>query len=321
MSVLNKKLKLENKDFSQIYLGEDVLEINVMDKEKIPRKIFDILINRDLLVRIERKRNQSKRIFIDNNFIKKIVEIKNLVSPPKRKILKEVLEHNKVIREKLNTDAKCRRNSKEEFEDFYIGIKRRWEQIENLQRELGLKLLRDDRIGYCTTCFAFRAGKSSLKVKVNLKKKKKNVSTCDSCGKEIKNTKMIKNLPEPIVSYIEGTWFEDYVAEYLKRLGWKIWSQIYIYGNSGVKSEIDILATKDGYNMIVECKTGGVGLKDISTFLTKFYDIKTHIALFISLDKVDQQLKSMIEKNRAIKLIHDIKNDRNLNSKLRFLIK
>ncbi len=317
---IRKHVKLGSADFAAIYNGRAILELKISDpsNEQTNEQTIDTLLNRDLLVRIERKRKfPFKSRFVNDDFIQKVTSIKNLATPPKYQLFKNILEQDRFIKEKVVSDTRTRRNSRDEFTDFFETLRRRWRRIADFQKKLKLDLLRKDNAGYCAKCYALRMGKS-LTQKGRTTPTVPN-PTCEICKNPITLRKWIECLPDPVAQYINGTWFEDYVATKLKVLGWQVWPQIYVYGSSGVKFEIDILAIKSGYSLLVECKTGGVGLRDLTAFLAKFYDIKTNLAVFIALPVVDAQLKGIVHKNPAFKLFDGITNDRSLVARLRTL--
>jgi hypothetical protein len=302
-------------DFDAIYNSENFLELKIGSRSN-RKKNINILISGDILLRIEKKtRTKSESAFINESFVKGIVSIKNLVSAKSAGTLKEVVLLDRQIKDKVNESiSRIHSGDKHGFAGFYRNIESRWERINELQKSLGLNLLRNDKVGFCNRCNAFRSGSGFPGYGAA-------AVICPKCNKEVTKKKSYKCLPDPIRTYIDGGWLEDYAAEKLRKLGWQVWPHIYIYGNSGVRLEIDILAIKKGFSLIVECKSGGTSAKDLSTFLAKFNDIKTNLALFISTQKVDGQIKSLVRKNFSFTLLDDIKNDRNLEKQLKNLLK
>lgn len=307
--MLKQNINLEAKDFAALATGARIFEVVIKDKtdKKNLSKIFHVLTNRDMLLRIEKKKKDTG--FVNESFIRKVVSVKNLVSPAQRKLLKEIWAYDRVIKEKVNEAVQVKRETNDQFDDRYSQLEKRWQKIEKIQKTLGLSLLRVDKIGYCKVCNALR------QLSVDEPK-----PTCDNCKGGIKS-KSIKNLPPALSNYCEGRWLEDYVAERLKKLGWQVWTQLYVYGSSSVKFEIDILATKDGRTLIVECKSGKAVVKDLSAFLAKYYDIKTNLGLFISLTEVHVDMKDMVGKNPSLRVFDSIKNTRDLDARLKKLLK
>lgn len=316
-----RNTKLKSDDFSSVYKGEDVLEYKIKSIEKSDNRLFNLIINGHLLLRIEKKRKgKSTSRFLNTEFIKRFTSIKDLASSQKNSILKNILEHDRFIKNEINAEVNKGSHTREKFMDFYAILERRWQNIEDLQAKLKLNLLRNDSYGYCPNCCALRSGGSFKKLKKTpIPGEEK--QECHICRKEIKQNKTIKCLPDPLADYITGTWFEDYIAEKLEKIGWKVWPQIYVYGSSGAKFEIDVLATKMGYTLLVECKNKNVDMADISKFLAKFSDIKTHMALFVATTAVDAQFKTMVEKNPSFRLIDNISSDVRLNARLKKIIK
>lgn len=309
-----KSFNFETKDFDRIYNGTDIIEVQIGTKKK-ERKCINALINGDIVLRIEKKqRNRSESFFINESFIKNIISNDELVKPSFRNVLKKIFELDKQIKDKVNQTIKQgRKGDKYSFDGFYLTLEKRWKDIEKLQKKIGVQLLRKDKVGYCDSCCGLRNAegipiKSSTIAAVN----------CEECNNPISQKKTIMCLPDPISDYINGIWFEDFIAEKLRKLGWRVWSHIYVYGGSGVKHEIDVFAIKDGLSLLVECKTGfREDEKALPIFISKFFDIKTNLALFVSTQKIQNQFKGMIQKNPSFKLIDDIKNDRGLIIKLK----
>ncbi len=313
-----KTITLPHREFSRIDNGGDLLEIKVSNGAD-RTQTFDLLFNRDLLLRIEKKRsNRSRSRFINQNFINGISSIKNLVSPNQYSKIKQIIVHNTFLKDRVATNIRGGKLEIEKFNDLMSIIARRWSIIEQLQSPFSLNLLRVSRYGYCGTCHALREGES-LSNFPGMRVKPSKIPVCRVCGKDITEKKPVKTIPDAIHDYLSGTWFEDYVAARLARLGWKVWPQVYIFGNSGAKFEIDILAIKDGISMVVECKTGSMALQDVTTFVAKYYDINTNIGAFISLQPSSSDAKTLTKKNYSLRLIDDFRSEKQLMKYLKKL--
>jgi len=77
-------------------------------------------------------------------------------------------------------------------------------------------------------------------------------------------------------------------------------------GMSGIPHEIDILGIKKGFILIAECKTGKLARSDIFTFSTKITDLKSHVALFMSLLPLpDPETREFLTKNPMVILLEN----------------
>ena len=299
-----RNISLEKKIFDSLSNGSEVLDLSISQQNNNTRK-FNILLNDGILLRVEKKRTQR----ISSQISGWIRTEKNLVSKPSQKNLKEIISLNSQIKERIGMSTMRSMSRKDGFEDFYANLERRWNKISSLEKNLKVKLIKRDRIGFCDTCYNFRetaglAGSSNRPV-------------CRFCGKQIKKEKTYYSIPEAVAQYVNGFWFEQYIAKRLEDLGWITLTNVYIFGNSGVKFEIDVLASKGGRTLIVECKSGGSGLNDISSFIAKFYEIKTTSAAFVSIPKTQKDGHRMGQIVGGLSVIDDIKSDRDLNRKLR----
>lgn len=310
---------ISSNELNNVYSGNDFLELVIGSKGKKNGQKLHTLISGNILLRVEKKNKTRKEsAFINEKFIKKIISNKNFIKPNSTIILKNIIALDRQIKEKVNISTQRLLDGDEYgFIGFYRNIESRWQKIEELQNKLGLNLLREDKVSYCTKCNALRSGMGfSLPTSSNLNKVE-----CLKCHNIINKRKIIKCLPDPIQQYINGGWLEDYIAAKLKKLGWKVWPHIFVYGSSGVKLEIDVLAVKNGYTLIVECKSGSSSDKELSIFLAKFNDIKTNLALFISTQKIQNQVKNLVKKNFSFHLYDNIKSDKNLEAQLKKLLK
>jgi hypothetical protein len=115
--------------------------------------------------------------------------------------------------------------------------------------------------------------------------------------------------PESEVSkYLEGYWFEDYVAKFLENSGWTVRTGILVMGTSGVSHEVDILASKANFILVGECKTERVVAREgIFNFVTKASDIGGSIMPLFSLSRVgDEEGREFLRKKPGFKLVDDL---------------
>ncbi len=276
-----RNLRLDSTIVNRLNNGAELLDLKIFSKRRGDKKCYyNIVINEDTLLRIEQKGGEkairSVRAWTQS--------ANKLISADSRKQLRRMLELDGQIKDKIRHSTTRAGASADGFTDFYSTLVRRWEDIRKLEQKLGIKLLRKDSIGYCDRCHVLReasglAGQSS--------------PPCQICSKPITKSKVYFSLPEVIAQYINGFWFEDYVARKLEHLGWKTFVGVYVFGRSGVKHEIDIVAIKQGRTVIIECKSGNSGLSDLSMFAAKFSEIRTTSAIFISIPQVNKNLHKL----------------------------
>ncbi len=304
--MIKRSFTIDSTSFNKLRLGSEVLDLNIVSGAKTkPIEKFNLLINSDLLLRIEKK-NRTK---VRKALFTSITDAKNLVSPKLSGKLKKILSLNNYINGRIALNIQRSYDSQDAFDDFYLLLKKRWDKITELQEDLNLDLIRKDKIGFCKKCHAFRQAGGLIKGGATTR--------CFICQNPVTTNKTYYSLPEITTQYLSGLWLEDYVAKKLESLGWITTANIYIYGSSEVKFEIDVLATKKGKSLIVECKSGGTGLSSLSSFLAKFYDIKTDLALFVSLTKAGQDMKNMVSRRKNFYLIDHVKSDNDLVRRLK----
>lgn len=97
----------------------------------------------------------------------------------------------------------------------------------------------------------------------------------------------VKFIDAKIISYLNGFWFEDYIAKILTQLGWKTWCHGSVMGSSGIYHPADILAVNpEGQILVAECKSGAFGGKDIFNFTAQYFDIKGLYGFFFALKEI-----------------------------------
>lgn len=257
-----------------------------------------LIISNEILIRYSIKKEEADK------FLEKIkadcVKGFKLLGTKNHSLLREILLSESEIRTKINKDKgeTFNRPSSEET-DYIGGIERRGMKMQESGKKLGLMLCRQHKEFYCDKCHAFRPGPGlSTEDKI----------ICLKC-KNLLKSKLVYHLPTNVFAYLNGFWLEDYIAHILSSMGWVAWSSpnLYVYGVSGFPHQIDVLAIKDGRIMVVECKTGEVNQNQVKNMLAKYYDIRCHHALLVSLDIMNSDAKKIIEKNPAIKFCDNIK--------------
>ena len=303
-----RNLSADEKTLAAINRGDDLINLKIFSEKTTDEKCYyNIILNSDTLLRIEEKQNE-KNI---RNLRKWAQSAKNLVSVNARTGIRRIIDLDTQIKDKIRTSLTRSSSSADGFTDFFTGLERRWKDIEKIQKRLGVTLLRRDQIGYCSKCRTLREASGMVS----------GIATapvfCKFCSKPITETKNYYCLPEASSQYVNGFWFEDYVARKLEQLGWKIFIGVYVYGRSGIKHEIDIVGIKDGRTAIFECKSGNVGLSDLSMFVAKFSEIRSTSAIFICTQKINKDLHKLGKVVGGLQVIDDIKSDNKLITKLR----
>ena len=103
-----------------------------------------------------------------------------------------------------------------------------------------------------------------------------------------------------------GLWFEEYIAKFLRAHQWKTWTRVRVLGASGIPHEIDVLGIKNGFVLIVECKTGQAKREDVFNFWAKFLDLKVHIGVFAMLKELDKETKEFLSRSLSSVLLEKL---------------
>jgi len=134
--------------------------------------------------------------------------------------------------------------------------------------------------------------------------------TCDTLVNrdDVERINIVKVIPSIEKVWKRNLWFEEYMASIVRSLeGWRTWTSVYVLGMSGVLHEVDVLAIKDGYVLIGECKTGKVKREDVFTFWTKVSDVKSHISLFASISELPEtETRGFLQKNPSVTLLEKV---------------
>ncbi len=124
---------------------------------------------------------------------------------------------------------------------------------------------------------------------------------CPVCGGSLL-PQTVTYLDRGVSDYLNGKWFEDYVANLLRKVNWETWCHGSILGASGSQHPLDILAINRSSSkiIVIECKTSEKSFddKDILSFITRCEDIRCYKGLFLVLEECrkDFQDKKMLEK-------------------------
>jgi hypothetical protein len=205
--------------------------------------------------------------------------IKKLVSLSKQ--FKELVSDNIKSRDRFIIPKSAERKNKafknflyKSFNDKREKMLSKADEIKDLDRQIGFNFSELGVLFYCDDCHSY-LGNSEVSLPSN----------CPLCDKvpNLSNGKTVSILNAPVLAYLNGLWFEDYVAKILNNNGWAARCHGKIMGASGNLFPIDILAINQaGLVMIVECKTGNVGGKDIMRLAAINGDIKNSYGVFIS---------------------------------------
>jgi rubrerythrin len=135
-----------------------------------------------------------------------------------------------------------------------------------------------------------------------------NEGKCVICGKEL-SIKTLKRISVYHVSdeikevWNSKLWFEAYLAELLKKIGFRTWVHVNVMGASGILHEIDVLAINRKNRTVIacECKTGKVSRGEIFNFCTKTDDLKSHISILALLGELpDPETRRFIQRKPAV---------------------
>jgi len=304
--MLKKNWKLERDYFNKLNRGSEILEIKLASKTD-KQKTFNLIFNGVTLLRIERKKISRTN--------KKLLEWAHtrgdLVTKKSQNNFRRILELNKQITDEINSDSSKPNQTPDKFDDVLQHLQRRKQGIEEIQQNFKIDFIKKDKIGYCGRCNCFRqTGDLTAAATTRI--------PCPFCSSPI-TMRAYHSLPPKTERFLGGTWFEEYIAKRLHTLGWTTFTDIYVYGNSGAKFEIDILAAKNGRTLLVECKTGPTGLTKLSSFIAKFSQIRTTSAAFITLEKMNEDDQRVAEAIGQLKLIEGVNSERGLLRRLKQL--
>lgn len=276
---------------------------------KFSNKRLTLLVGPDLLIRFEYKKPEyNKRL---NILQRKIMKDEKIFNSDKKKNLQKILISDREIRELINKDKKeMIRREESVSDDFLDNLKRRTENLKKFTKKMKFKIIRQYNEYYCKICKGFRSGP-------DLTQSKSAIPICGRCSSQLQKFSIDK-IDTDITAYLGGYWFEDYIANILNEAGWKAWASpsLLVYGVSGAPHQIDVLAIKNGRILIIECKTHEFTPLQVRNFLGKYFDIRCHQSLAISIENIHPDGIKIIEKNPAIRYYSSITNFKKLKSYL-----
>ena len=130
---------------------------------------------------------------------------------------------------------------------------------------------------------------------------------CRACGetiiRDIEKSEKVRYLVGKVRNYLQGIWFQDYLAKVLNNMGWEVWVECEVMGSAGVYHPIDILALKDGKIVIIECKRTPKG-DDAFKLAVRFFDIHPSFGVLASFNELESKHgKSLLSKTSGLKFL------------------
>lgn len=292
------------------------IKIEQLDNECKNREIT-VLVGKNILLKFI----PSQSILDSDKRLQSFIKTPNLLLSDLIRKTKTMAELSKRISDPLSRSIRLQdifkgmssRYSSEETKAFE-HIKRRFEhikrsvvsiggQIGGLEKDMNLYLAKDYYLYFCSNCDTYLAD-SPETLPIN----------CRYCGEEAswgESNKTVRFLDGEVAGYLDGLWFEDYIAKFLKMIGWKTWCHGHIMGSSGVDYQIDVLAinSSDGRVLVGECKSGQLAGKDVFNFSAQYFDIKSNYGFFFSLKGAsDPRLKEYMKRTPGLCLLDGLES-------------
>ncbi|MEK7650068.1 MAG: restriction endonuclease [Patescibacteria group bacterium] len=304
------------------------LTIEYLDSA-VGEESVSVLIGKDILLKFK----PQPSVLTANPFLRKVIETPDLLLDRiKLEKLRDLQRLTDEIAESADRSVQFRDTFKsvltekdENDEDggnrYIRAIKKHHDgavdkshQISRIEQELNLYLASDHRWYFCKHCWGFLGALESLP------------KACPACktltSKSTEDTESVyRFLQSDVRNYLEGLWFEDYVAKLLKNIGLETWVNCEIMGASGVYHPIDILAIekKSGKVVICECKRSGRS-EHAHRLITQFSDIQCSKAILVSMKKMTgDSMVNLLYKKPGLCLVDgiDSKADSDIEEVLR----
>jgi len=297
------------------------ITIEQLDEEYIKQDI-SILVGKSFILKFI----PQKSVYDSNGNLKKFISTPNLLTDDLSEEVKKIVGFSKEISGLLSDSIKMREmeaklkldeniDSEEKpfktyFSEQLKGIKEKiiskGELIQKIEKNNNLYLAQENSLYFCKECNAY-LGDSFESLPEN----------CLSCNQKTNwgnahNIVKVRFLDNKVSQYLDGLWFEDYIAKFLSKLGWKTWCHGSIMGSSGIPHQVDILAINpvDGRVLIGECKTSKIQKEHIFDISAQFNDIKSYYGFLFSYDKVSNiRLADYMERTAGLCLIDNLKSD------------
>jgi|GEM_PF-2197986 len=273
------------------------MTIERLDNDDQERDIR-VVIGKNVLFKLQLKPSP----FHNNSEVRKLIG-KDLVKRENFEKLKELVKLNKKIKEIIsllknrkdqikNIIAGSKGQRDDEFREFIVQMEKKgnlnnWEQFVMASNQMGeiekffdLTLISKKYFCFCNSCHSL-IEEGGIEVPTD----------CVICKNKItRNSNVYYNfLTDEIEKYLDGDWLSDYIAKAFIGKEWKVWTNSYVMGNSGIPHEVDLLAiNRKGFTLVGECKTGTISRKDVFTFSTKCSDISNTYACFFTAEKLPE---------------------------------
>jgi len=140
----------------------------------------------------------------------------------------------------------------------------------------------------------------------------KGLIRCLVCGYEISREKAHRTylhiVKEPIRRlWGSNLWLEDHISRLLTSMQWRTWFHVNVLGSSGVRHEIDVLAVKQSFVLVCECKSGSVSRQDVFNFWAKVYDIRSHMSMLALIEHLPEpETREFLRKNPSVLLLENL---------------
>lgn len=296
------------------------ITIEQLDSEYVSEDI-SILVGKSFIL----KYTPEKSIFDTNKDLKKLINTDNLLIDPLNTKVKVLIGKTREINDLLSESIKNRESYeklqlsiekgdespiKKYFIKQFLTIKdqiiRKGLDIQNLEKETSLYLASNNNLYFCKECNAYLSDSfESLP------------SNCLFCSVktnwgDASNAKTVRFLDTKVTSYLDGLWFEDYIAKLLNRLEWKTWCHGSVMGSSGADHQVDILGvnSSDGRVLVCECKTAKISKEHVFDLSAQFNDINSSFGFLFSLEPVyNERLVGYMKRTAGLCLLDNLKLD------------
>lgn len=290
------------------------ITIEQLDNEYIDQNI-SILVGKSFILKFIPK----KSVYDSNESLKKFINTPDLLKDPLGAKVRALVGLSKEISDLLSESIKTREmysgvnDSKPDFIKEYLSnqlkeqktqIINKGETIQRLEKENNLYLAQENNLYFCKSCNAYLGD--------SLESLPENCLSCNAITNwsDAQNIVKARFLDNKVSQYLNGLWFEDYIAKLLNKLGWKTWCHGSIMGSSGIPHQVDILAinTTDGRVLIGECKTAKIQKEHVFDLSAQFNDIKSCYAFLFSYDTVfNDRLVEYMKRTAGLCLVDNLK--------------
>ncbi len=253
----------EYKNLNRLYDYRRFVEIYDRDKKRLQKDIDDI----------QKIKEQAEQLSDDRNVKRSEAQIQEL-----NKLVKSMNERIETIKKEYYG----------RLSSHISKIRAYCDEIHKIEKEFDVLLCNSNIYSFCLNCLNILK-EGTIDTNINCEFYKSEITSGE--------VKIFNYLNSELEAYLHGKWLENYIARLLSKKGWRIWVGSLVLGSSGINHEVDILAIKNGYVMICECKTGNIARKDVFNFSTKNHDIKSNYAFWFSLEKLpDRESEDYMKK-------------------------